>query len=75
MKRDWFADFAWKTSEATGTLDELIRVQHKARNIFADLEHATDDELQLLEREFRRMHARAEERRAPKREPEPPDRH
>ena len=59
MKRDWFADFAWKTSEATGTLDELIRVQHKARNIFADLEHATDDELQLLEREFRRMHARA----------------
>jgi low affinity Fe/Cu permease len=43
-------------------IDELIRVQRKARNIFADLEHATDDELRALEGEFRRIRARAEAR-------------
>jgi len=40
-------------------LDELIRAQKTARNIFADLEHATDDELAELEAEFRRVRARA----------------
>src|SRR6266498_2345279 len=47
-------------------LDELIRAQRKARNIFADLEDATDEELEELESEFRRLrartHARAQER-------------
>lgn len=40
-------------------LDELIRSQRKARNIFADLEHATDSELEELEAEFRKIRARA----------------
>ena len=43
-------------------LDELIRAQRKARNIFADLEHATDEELEELESEFRRLRARAHAR-------------
>lgn len=43
-------------------LDELIRTQGKARNIFADLEHATDEELAELEAEFRKVRARAEAR-------------
>lgn len=43
-------------------LDELIRAQAKARNIFADLEHATDEELAELEGEFRKIRARAEAR-------------
>ncbi|ABS26867.1 low affinity iron permease family protein [Anaeromyxobacter sp. Fw109-5] len=47
-------------------LDELIRAQRRARNIFADLEHATDEELAQLEAEFRRVHARAEARRQAK---------
>lgn len=41
-------------------LDELIRAQRKARNIFADLEHATEEELQKLESQFRRLRTRAE---------------
>jgi low affinity Fe/Cu permease len=36
-------------------LDELIRVQRGARNAFADLEHATDEELAAFEREFQRL--------------------
>ncbi|WP_242335721.1 MULTISPECIES: low affinity iron permease family protein [Anaeromyxobacter] len=47
-------------------LDELIRSQRKARNIFTDLEHATDDELAELEAEFRKVRARAEARQAAK---------
>jgi low affinity Fe/Cu permease len=43
-------------------LDELIRVQKRARNIFADLEHATDEEIAQLEAEFRKIRARAEAR-------------
>ncbi len=43
-------------------LDELIRAQKRARNIFADLEHATDEEIAQLEAEFRRIRARAEAR-------------
>jgi low affinity Fe/Cu permease len=44
-------------------LDELIRAQRKARNIFADLEHATDEELEELESEFRRLRVRAHARK------------
>ena len=43
-------------------LDELIRAQKRARNIFAALEDATDEELAELEGEFRRIRARAEAR-------------
>jgi low affinity Fe/Cu permease len=43
-------------------LDELIRSQKRARNIFADLEHATDAELAELEAEFRKIRARAQAR-------------
>jgi low affinity Fe/Cu permease len=39
-------------------LDELIRSQHKARNVFADLEHATEDELKEFEAEFKALRAR-----------------
>ncbi len=44
-------------------VDELIRAQRHARNIFADLEHATDEELAELQGEFRRIRARAEARK------------
>jgi low affinity Fe/Cu permease len=40
-------------------LDELIRSNRSARNTLADLEHATDEELDTLEREFHRIRARA----------------
>lgn len=40
-------------------LDELIRTNRQARNSFADLEHATEEELAGLEREFQRIRARA----------------
>ena len=39
-------------------LDELIRAQHSARNVFADLEHATEDELREFEEEFKALRAR-----------------
>ena len=45
-------------------LDELIRSQRRARNIFADLEHSTDEELDELEGEFRKLRARAAARKA-----------
>ena len=48
-------------------LDELIRAQKRARNIFADLEHATDEELEELERQFGRIRARAAARAEQKR--------
>ncbi len=40
-------------------LDELIRSQSRARNIFTRLEHATDEELAELEAEFEKVRARA----------------
>ena len=46
-------------------LDELIRSQRHARNAFADLEHATEEELRELEEEFRKVRLRAGQRRAP----------
>lgn len=37
-------------------LDELIRTATKARNTFMDLEDLTDDELKMIDEEFKRMH-------------------
>jgi len=39
-------------------LDELIRAQRSARNIFADLENATEEELRDFEKEFKALRAR-----------------
>ena len=39
-------------------LDELIRAQRSARNVFADLEHASEAELQRFEKEFRELRRR-----------------
>ncbi|WP_342376370.1 low affinity iron permease family protein [Myxococcus stipitatus] len=38
-------------------LDELIRAQRRARNTFADLEDATDEELADFEQQFQRLRA------------------
>lgn len=42
-------------------LDELIRVMKEARNNMVDLENATDDELETLERQFQRIRERVTE--------------
>jgi low affinity Fe/Cu permease len=47
-------------------LDELILSQQRARNIFAGLEHATEDELKQLDAEFRKVRARARARVEPR---------
>jgi len=39
-------------------LDELIRAQRTARNVFADLEHASEAELQRFEEEFKQLRRR-----------------
>src|SRR5205085_12192195 len=39
-------------------LDELIRAQQAARNVFADLENATEEELREFEAEFKALRAR-----------------
>jgi low affinity Fe/Cu permease len=39
-------------------LDELIRAQRSARNVFADLEHASEAELKEFEEEFRELRRR-----------------
>jgi low affinity Fe/Cu permease len=39
-------------------LDELIRAQKQARNIFADLENATEAELEEFQAEFRELRKR-----------------
>src|SRR5438477_10085445 len=39
-------------------LDELIRAQRTARNIFADLENATEEELEAFEKEFHQLRER-----------------
>ncbi len=44
-------------------LDELIRSQRAARNVFAALQDASDEELARFEAEFRRLAERARERR------------
>jgi low affinity Fe/Cu permease len=43
-------------------LDELIRAKKGARNSLMDLENCTDEELAEIEREFKRLRARAGER-------------
>ena len=53
-------------------LDELIRVT-RARNLFAALETASDDELVALEREFEALHRSYEERRHQRRHGHPRD--
>jgi len=55
-------------------LDELIRSTRNARNFFADLEDATDDELRRLQAEFRKLRASAGARSEPE-EPEEPEEH
>ena len=40
-------------------LDELIRSKHGARNRLVDLENCTDEELEEIEREFKRLRHRA----------------
>ena len=45
-------------------LDELIRTNRLARNSFADLEHATEEELAVLQREFERIRSRARRQHA-----------
>jgi low affinity Fe/Cu permease len=41
-------------------LDELIRSKHGARNKLVDLENCTDEELDEIEREFKRIRRKAE---------------
>src|SRR5205823_4530696 len=53
-------------------LDELIRAQKSARNLFADLEHASDVELRALQEEFKRLRARGLERALQRSSPEKP---
>ena len=40
-------------------LDELIRAQRHARNVFANLESASEEELNRFEAEFRKLRARS----------------
>ena len=39
-------------------LDELIRAQHSARNVFADLENASEEELREFAAEFKALRAK-----------------
>src|SRR4051794_12033697 len=39
-------------------LDELIRAQRRARNVFADLEHASEEELEQFAEEFKALRAK-----------------
>jgi low affinity Fe/Cu permease len=52
-------------------LDELIRALKDARNELVDLENLSDEELQKLEKQFRRMRERAENDGGPSRHTEP----
>ena len=45
-------------------LDELIRAVKPARNSLVDLEAMTDDELDMLQAEFRRIRERAERKKS-----------
>src|SRR5437879_9234267 len=44
-------------------LDELIRAQKSARNVFADLENASEEELSAFEKEFHALRERGLSRR------------
>jgi low affinity Fe/Cu permease len=52
-------------------LDELIRAVKDARNELVDLENLSDEELQNLEEQFRKMRERAENDRSPSRHVDP----
>ncbi|SRR6266480_2592827 len=52
-------------------LDELIRAIKSARNELVDLEELSDEELQRLEGQFRRMRKRAEQDDSPSRHVDP----
>ena len=56
-------------------LDELIRAIKEARNELVDLEDLSDEELQKLEAQFRRMRKRAERDGSPSRHAEPAESH
>jgi len=56
-------------------LDELIRAIKEARNELVDLEDLSDEELQKLEAQFRRMRKRAEHDGSPSRHAEPAESH
>ena len=57
-------------------LDELIRATHSARNKLVDMEAMSDEELAMLQKEFKELHRRAgealEERRQHDRRIAPP---
>jgi len=53
-------------------LDELIRVNRKARNLFAGIEDCSEEELQALQKEFERL--RSARPAAQHRQPANPDR-
>ena len=52
-------------------LDELIRAIRNARNELVDLEELSDEELQMLEQQFRTMRQRAENDDSPSRHVDP----
>ncbi len=52
-------------------LDELIRAIKDARNELVDLEELSDEELQKLEEQFRKMRTRAENDGSPSRHVDP----
>jgi low affinity Fe/Cu permease len=52
-------------------LDELIRAIKNARNELVDLEELSDEELQRLEQQFRKMRQRAENDGSPSRHVDP----
>ena len=52
-------------------LDELIRAIKNARNELVDLEELSDEELQMLEQQFRKMRQRAENDASPSRHVDP----
>jgi low affinity Fe/Cu permease len=52
-------------------LDELIRAIRNARNELVDLEELSDEELQKLEQQFRKMRQRAENDGSPSRRVDP----
>src|SRR5437762_14143247 len=52
-------------------LDELIRALKDARNELVDLENLSDEELKMLEEQFKNMRERAEKDGSPSRHTEP----
>ena len=46
-------------------LDELIRAQHEARNRLIDLEELSDEELNSLQKEFKKLQGQAPDKDSP----------